>query len=255
MKKNLLLFLATILIAHLSFSLCGQNFKKANEYIESKCLSNSEYSDSIIINLSKKELKKESQESIIIKTTEEMEKQVIKKIENNDLGNAKKILTIMRCLIIEKEPIIEKKKKRQDFFSHYQKASLRYAEKIMSKEKISPDDYYFLYFLEMSGIKEIDNLAEARKMASRYIMKFKKEIEDDWSVTVSNNDDKKRENIQKGIAMLIEVYKKGLNKNSALRDFEIAIDIYLSYIPKEYRHQESRKYKKIIAEELNIHMQ
>ena len=54
--------------------------------------------------------------------------------------------------------------------------------------------------------------------------------------------------------MLIETYEKGLNKMFAVKDFEKAVSIFISYVPNEYKEVERRRWKKTIGDRCSIYL-
>ncbi|PKM91665.1 hypothetical protein CVU82_00435 [Candidatus Falkowbacteria bacterium HGW-Falkowbacteria-1] len=250
MKKIILLL---VIFVAIGIHAKSQNIVRVQDYMESKCFENV---DSIFISISSKELKKKDlQEIVILKTVDSLKVLTLRKIRENKIKEAKNAIWAMRCLMIEKEKIIVSKKKRKTFFNNYLETKFYCANYILKQESVSSEEYHFIFWLQVTGVSEIDNLAAARDMAIRYISSYKKTQPQNWNFGISVGDDKKRECLENGMEMLITAYERGLNKSFGVNDFEKAMEIMLSYIPPEIRKPYVKQWKTKIGDRAKIYLQ
>lgn len=247
MKRN---FFLILLLSFIFEASQGQNIVNAQDYLNSECLKNV---DSILVDISSRDLRKKAEEILIIKVTDSLRAKTLRLVENKKFKEVQNNLEAMKCLIAEKGSKVQSsKKKRELFLSYYREVVFAYTEYTLKKEKISPLDYVFLYELQNTGT-EFDDLIVSRELTIRFLNLYKRN--NNYYSGGSYGDEKSLIAVQKGIIMLIEIYERGLDKRYALRDFENAMDILMNYIPQEYQAIEARKWKRTIGERAKIYLQ
>lgn len=220
-------------------------------YIKNNC-----FSDSIKIILSKKEARNKNVEEIKTeKTFQEIQKSLLTAIKDSNNNDFLNYLEASKCYFSANFRQIESNKRKRAFLQRW--ISIKQDIKGHVNYKNEEVRAKIIYFVETTGIKEVDNLFLARKAALNYIDFWKKRSNkiSGRSVFFTKNEDKVFEELSLGMIMLINIYKISPNFNLAINDFEYIIDLKLNLVPEKLRNATSREWKRIIAKETGIYLQ
>lgn len=247
-----LVFLLIIFVA-IGVEAKSQNTVNVQKYITSECF---EGIDSVFISISPKELRRKNLEEIVIlKTVDSLKVLTLKKIDLEELGESKKLIWAMRCLVKEGEKSLNSKKMRKKFFDHYLETRFYYTKYVLGERSNQKHEYIFLFDLQMLDVPEVENLVLAREIVSQYVYLYEKSRKTNWKFGVSAEEDQKRQDLEKGMEMLITVYEKGLDKRFAVNDLQKIMETMASYVPPNMRSSYKRNWKMKISRKTGVYLQ